>query len=227
MVSTRRTLEALGLGALLAGSLLIAAPAQAQAKTARDCTPRPGVDLAGCNYSNADLLSANFSGSDLRGANLSGADLDAANFTGANLRFANLQGAGVVFDCDTEVCPGLGWLLVVFATSPNFTNADLRGADLQSVVLRGETFDTGPPICVPHLGCVQPSETYPDAILTGVKSGGITGTPTSLPSGWELVDGYLTPIVPPPQITTTSLPTGGVKVPYSATLTASGGNPPY
>jgi uncharacterized protein YjbI with pentapeptide repeats len=30
-----------------------------------------------------------------------------------------------------------------------------------------------------------------DAILTTVVSGGITGTPGSLPTNWELLDGYL------------------------------------
>ena len=74
--------------------------------------------------------------------------------------------------------------------------------------------------------CFQPAEGYPDAILTGVKSGGITGTPTSLPSGWELTDGSLTPIILPPRITTTSLAPGTVKSPYSASLMATGGNPP-
>jgi hypothetical protein len=169
-----------------------------------------------------------FAGSDLRRANLSGANLNATNFTNANLRFANLQGAGIVFDCGGLPCPVPGtFLWWTFDTAPNFTDANLHGADLQAVRLGGDTFDVGPPLCLPHQPCFQPYETYPDAILAGVKSGAITGTPSSLPSGWELVMGYLTPIIPPPQITTASLPPGTVKSPYSASLMATGGNPPY
>ncbi len=225
--SALRAAGMLGLAAILTGSVLVVAPTQAHAKT-RDCTPRPSADLAGCNYANADLSKADFSGSNLRRANLSGANLNAADFTNATLRFANLQGAGIVFDCGGLPCPTPGTFLIwVFDTAPNFTDADLHGANLESVRLHGDTFDEGPPLCLPHQPCFQPYETYPDAILTGVNSGGITGTPTSLPSGWELVDGYLTPIIPPPQITTSSLPTATVKSPYSASLMATGGNPAY
>ena len=225
--SIHRVVGTLGFGVLVAGSLLVLSPTQSQAKT-RDCTPGPGIDLAGCDYSNANLSHMDFAGSDLTRANLSGANLNAANFTNANLRSANLQGAGIVFDCGGLPCPAPGtFLMWTFDTTPNFTDADLHGANLQAVHLHGDTFDVGPPLCLPHQHCFQPYQTYPDAIFTGVKSGAITGTPTTLPSGWELIKGYLTPIIPPPQITTASLPPGTVKSPYSASLTATGGNPPY
>jgi len=202
---------------------------QAQAKT-RDCTPRPGADLAGCDYSNANLLNADFAGSNLTGANLSGANLNATNFTGAKLKGANLQGAGIVLDCITAGCPDVitnpNPITVLWEVSPNFTDANLHGANLEAVRLGGQAF-SGPPFCLPGHPCISTVEEYPDATLAGVKSGGTIGTPASLPSGWELVNGYLAPIVPPPQITTTSLPDGMVKSPYSARLTAVGGNPPY
>ncbi len=226
VMSIQRNAGKVALAVLLAGSLLVLVPVQVQAKT-RDCTPRPGVDLAGCNYSNVNLSSADFAGSNLTRANLSGTNLNAANFTNVNLRFANLQGAGIVFDCETVQCPSHGGLFVVFEVGPDFTDANLHGANLAASRLGGATFNFGPPICFPHQPCIQPTETYTDATLTGVKSGDISGTPASLPSGWELINGYLAPIVPTPQITTTSLPTGTVKSPYSASLTASGGNPPY
>jgi uncharacterized protein YjbI with pentapeptide repeats len=223
--SALRIAGVLTLAAVLAGSVLVLAPGQAQASS-RDCTPRPAADLAGCNYSNANLFNADFAGSNLTGANLSGADLNAANFTNANLRFANLQGAGMVFDCHTISCPAIFNLFdTIFEVNPNFTDADLHGANLEAVRFGTQTFVTGV-LCLPHQPCIDLLETYPGATLTGVKSGGITGTPATL-SDWYLIDGYLTPIILPPQITTTSLPVGTVKSPYSASLTATGGNPPY
>jgi hypothetical protein len=226
LTSARRVTGTLALVALLAGSVMVLAPGRAQAKT-RDCTPSPGANLAGCDYANADLSSADFSGSNLRGANLNGANLNATNFTNANLRFANLQGAGMVFDCNTVPCPaiGNGFLSYLYEVNPNFTNANLHAANLEAARLGGTVFSQQ--LCLPHQPCITTTETYPDAILTGVKSGGITGTPASLPSEWELIDGYLAPIIAPPQITTTSLPAGTVGSPYSTGLTASGGNPPY
>jgi Putative Ig domain/Pentapeptide repeats (8 copies) len=229
--SIRRIAGMIVLAALLAGSVLVLVPAQAQAKT-RDCTPRPAADLAHCDYSNANLYNADFAGSDLAGANLSGANLNAANFGNANLRFADLQGAGIVFDCPTVVggCPivvsGGIPLIVEFEVSPNFADANLHGANLEGVTLGGQSF-AGPPVCLPAHPCLPTEEVYPDAVLFGVRSGAISGTPASLPSGWELIDGFLAPIIPSPQITTTSLPAGTLDSPYSAGLTASGGNPPY
>lgn len=226
--SALRIAGILTVAAAVSGSVVVLAPGRAVAKT-RDCTPRPAANLAGCNYSGADLLSANFAGSDLRGANLSGADLNAADFTNANLRFADLQGAGIALDCDTEQCPGVsGFFTHRFEVGPNFTGANLHGANLAAVTLEGGTFNVGPPICLPP-GCFQPSETYTAATLTGVKSGGVSGPPGSLPSGWELIDGYLT--VPPPALLIARVlnpPTATHGVPYSAFLAiAAGGVPPY
>jgi Pentapeptide repeats (8 copies) len=227
--SARRTAGILTLAALLVGGAMVLAPTQAQAMM-RNCTPGPGLNLAGCNYSNADLSFANFSGSNLTGANLSGADLNGTNFTGADLKRTNLSGAGIVENCTPNSClfdgpffggPGIQF---DFRTSPNFTNAKLKDANLQSVRLGGATVDEGQTCTLTH--CIEVFAFYPDAVLAGVTSGGITGTPASLPGGWELINGYLAPIIPGPQITTTSLPDGTVKSPYSASVAASGGNPP-
>ena len=226
--SARKTAGTLTLAVLLVGGMMVLAPSPVQAKT-RDCTPRPGANLAGCDYSNANLLSADLAGSNLTGANLSGADLNATNFTGANLKFADLQGAGIVLDCELSLCPNVFKYppnpVVFWEVSPNFTDAKLHGANLEGVRLGGQDFTV--PVCAPPGICGTAEEEYPDATLTGVKSGGVIGTPASLPSGWELISGYLAPVIPLLQLTTTSLPEGTVRSPYSASLTASGGNPPY
>jgi hypothetical protein len=221
----------LALAALLTGSVLALAPGEAQARNGY-CVPGPAADLAGCNFSDTDLSFVNLSGSNLRGANLSQTNLDGTNLSGVNLADANLEGAGIVEDCQDVgvVCPSTSsepfGLDVQYQTSPNFTGADLKGADLSGVTF-GEIVITGPPFCVPHQACIPTYTLYPAAILTNVKSGDLVGTPFTLPAGWQIVDGFLTPIIAPPVITTTSLPSGSPNTNYSATLAATGGNPPY
>lgn len=227
MLKFTRRLISIALVVLVTGMGTAAMPTVAMAKPAKSCTPGPGLDLAGCSYVNADLLGDNFSGADLWSANFSGADLNETNFTNADLRRANLTGAGMVFDCDLN-CPNSGDLLdFVFFVNPNFMGADLRHANLSSATLGGTQGETM--VCTGYIQhCISVTITYPDAILTGVKSGGVVGTPSSLPNGWELIDGYLT--VPPPAIQITSpsnLPAATRGVAYSTTLAAVGGNPKY
>jgi hypothetical protein len=229
MLKYSRHLISIALVVLFAGIGIAALPTVALAKPAKDCTPGPGLDLAGCSYVNANLTGDNFSGSDLRKADFSGTDLNETNFTNADLRRANMSGAGMVFDCGLPVaCPNNGdvqnW---VWGVNPNFTGADLRRADLSSATLGGTRGLTI--VCDPAIGsCIFVAVTYPDATLTGVKSGGVLGTPSSLPNGWELIDGYLTVPPSPLQITSPSnLPVATRGVAYSTFLTAAGGNPAY
>jgi len=227
MLKYSRHLISIALVALFTGMGIAALPTVAQAKPAKNCTPGPGLDLSGCNYVNADLMGDNFSGSDLRTANFSDADLNETNFTKADLRHANLSSAGMVFNCDqTGTCPNNGdFINETFFVNPNFTDADLHGANLNSATLGGTVLSET--VCI-LVRCVLITHTYPDAVLTGVKSGAIIGMPTSLPSGWALIDGYLT--VPPPALAITTpqnLPVATHDAPYSAVFSASGGNPPY
>lgn len=223
--SRRRVLIAVV--ALVAGVGFALLPTPAQAKVAKDCTPGPGLNLSGCSYVNTNLTGDSFSGSDLRRANFSGADLNETNFTNADLRHANLSGAGMVFNCDLS-CPNIfNFPEIFFEVNPTFAGADLHGANLSSATLGGAQGETQ--VCTGIIvHCVFVELIYPDSVLTGVKSGGIIGTPTSLPSGWALIDGYLT--VPPPALAITTppnLPVATHDVPYSTQLSASGGNPPY
>ncbi len=61
-------------------------------------------------------------------------------------------------------------------TGVNFTGADLMDANFKNATLTGAAIG---------------SADLSGAVLTNVVSGGITGTPASLPSGWVVVDGYL------------------------------------
>lgn len=71
-----------------------------------------GVDLRGCDFSEADLRGAKLNDADLRDARLAGADLRRATLSGAQLQGADLSHA-------------------------NLSGADLRGADLTSAKVYG------------------------------------------------------------------------------------------
>jgi uncharacterized protein YjbI with pentapeptide repeats len=107
------------------------------------------------------LESATLSGADISGTNLAGADLYAADLTGANV------------------------------TGVNFSDAQLTAVKLKSAASSGANF----------VGANMSEATLTDAEVTNadlssanlsrVTSGGISGSPTGLPSGFELRNGYL------------------------------------
>jgi hypothetical protein len=224
-----RVAGSFGAVTLLSACLFVALPTAAQAGMARNCTPGPGLDLAGCDYSGVDVVGADFSGANLRWANFSNANLNETNFSNADLRHANLSGAGMVFDCGQVPCQTSDLIgdNLTFEVNPNFTDADLHGANMTGAALKGTQEVTNVCFGLP-LHCILVNVIYPDTIFTGVRSGGIIGSPSSLPSGWELIDGYLT-VPPPPLLMTTAsnLPTATQGVPYSTVLTATGGVQPY
>jgi uncharacterized protein YjbI with pentapeptide repeats len=150
-----------------------------------------GADLTGMNFSNADLTGVNFSGADLTGATFSNAVLNRVNFSGATLTGADLTESdssmiGVVSG-DVVGMPSVlpsDWILAggyLVGPYADLQDANLDGVDLSSATLA--TFYT-------YIeGLVPPVQM---TISNGsVISGGITGTPSALPPGWELVNGYL------------------------------------
>ena len=77
-------------------------------------------------------------------------------------------------------------------TNADLTNADLSGANLTGAHLIGTTL-TGATLTNATLtNATLSGATLTDATLTNVKSGGITGDgSTTLPTAWQLIDGYL------------------------------------
>ncbi|HEY2551485.1 MAG TPA: pentapeptide repeat-containing protein [Streptosporangiaceae bacterium] len=97
------------------------------------------------------------------GVDWSGCALDGAQLTGADFTGADLSGAKM------ELTNLTGARL----TDANLTGTDLGGSTMTGADLTGATL-TGGAIA-----------------LFGVVSGGITGTPSSLPTQWELRNGFL------------------------------------
>jgi uncharacterized protein YjbI with pentapeptide repeats len=127
------------------------------------------VDLEGCDLIGMNLAGADLQGANLQGAELSNADLNDANLFGANL--TNVSSGGVK---GIPSALSYNWSLIdgyLIGPGANLVDAGLGNADLASVNLAGANLA--------------------GATLTGVISGGINGTPSSLPFGWTLTGGYL------------------------------------
>ncbi len=138
-----------------------------------DVTPAPtaDVDWSGCNLAGANLAGADLRRANLSAANLSAADMDAAALIDANLTGANLTGASL---SDVNLTEAV--LVNIKLTGANLNDGDLRGADLTGADLAG-------------VSVVRANLTR--ATLVRVRSGGVTGTPTALPTPWVIVAGYL------------------------------------
>jgi len=108
---------------------------------------------------------ANLSNANLAGAAIGPADLQAAELGGANLTGADLAGAN----------------LAQVTGIANLTSANLSDADLVTANLGDDTL-TGADLADADLEF---------ALLSGVTSGQITGTPASRPVNWGLAGGYL------------------------------------
>jgi uncharacterized protein YjbI with pentapeptide repeats len=149
-----------------------------------------GADLAGYDLENAALYFSNLTGVNVRGADLAGADFEADTLTGADLSGADLANATLIYaisgdvtDSATTVLPHHWTLLDGSLMGPY---ADLDHTDLSGLNLAGIDLD---------------SAFLSDADLSGaelahtdlmmVSSGGLTGTPASLPADWFMSDGYL------------------------------------
>jgi len=155
-----------------------------------------GADLSGANLSDANLTGANLSNADLADANLTGADLTGANVGSADLAGVQLAGAlmsglssgGVTgtpasLPANWQLVSRYGYLIGPGAAlaSAYFTGNELTGADLAGALLQGANLT----------GCDLSGTDLSNANLFAIVSGGLTGSPASLPTGWTLDDGYL------------------------------------
>ena len=192
------------------GTLLICAtipPALHVRAASTDCSVRgPGVDLSGCDLTGVDLTGVDLTGADLTSANLTGADLTSAILTNAALAGSTLTGIKLANATLTNVSSGgiiiigipssipLGWQIIggyLIGPSANLSNADLKYARLNEISLVGTTLTNANFSNALFQDVTLTSVDLSTAILTGLSARGITGTPTQLPTNWQLINTYL------------------------------------
>jgi uncharacterized protein YjbI with pentapeptide repeats/outer membrane protein assembly factor BamB len=186
--STANLLDANLASAQLAGLDLAGANFQGDTLTA--------ADLAGANVTGTSFWKANLAGADLAGANAGSAnfmqaDLASTNLTGVNLSTASLIGtqSGEITASHAPAALPQNWEFIdgyLVGPNANLDNADLAGANLSNddfsyVEMNGANL-SGTDLSGAKLGT---------ASLGAVRSGGITGTPASLPFYLTLQDGFI------------------------------------
>ena len=157
-----------------------------------------GIDLHGANLTNASFVGSNLTGADLRDTvgvrDLHQATITGAKIDGADFGYVLTDGltSGGLVGTPAHLMPSAR-LLSGYLVAPlvNLTGAGLADLDLSGMNLNGTNFSgadlSGADLSDTRLG----SSMLGTATLTGVRSGGITLTPASLPGGWKLVNGYL------------------------------------
>ncbi|MBS1848179.1 MAG: pentapeptide repeat-containing protein [Actinobacteria bacterium] len=151
-----------------------------------DCVPSK---IASGNLTNANLVNCNLAGANLAGATLTGANLygvSSGGVTGvpASLppNWALVDGYLIGAHADLAGADLAGADLVgTDPESADLTGADLAGADLSQAYLDFSNL-AGANLDGTRLGT---------AAMYYVASGGVVGTPGTLPANWTVVDGYL------------------------------------
>ena len=179
------------------------------------------TDLTGVNFSGASLFSASFFGSNLSGANLSdtklstaidietslkiggGADFQNANLSNADLSDADLED---IITADIKGLPAAlpdgfrlinGYILgpkVRVPSSPDLSGGDLAGLNLEDISMPNVDFSganlTGTKLAGAGIGWASPTTKDSESLP-------IIGEPASLPTHWELREGYLVDVTSP------------------------------
>ena len=128
----------------------------------KDCWPGPNKDLSSCDMRSSQHQNPyDLENSDLSFVLWMFSQLEYSNFRNANLTNANLSSSQL----------GFSNLSGANLKSAGLTEANLYGVDLSNANLDGTGLQS--------------------ANLKGVSSGGITGEPEILPTGWLLKKGYL------------------------------------
>jgi uncharacterized protein YjbI with pentapeptide repeats len=128
------------------------------------------------------------------------ANLVGANLANAKLRDADLEGANfgaVVAPCIGTICAQYEGLITAVLSNANLSGANLTDANLSVADLAGADL-TGAKVTGAELYDVTAtpprSFVYPWVGVTNladVRSGSIVGVPAELPTGWQLIGGYL------------------------------------
>ena len=164
------------------------------------------TDLQGTYLGEANLTNASFDGANVQDVNFYGADIQGVEFSTSD-DFTGIKSGGVT---GTPAALPTGWNVgdgylmgpgvnlsyidlsnVVFPAA-DLTNADFQGDNLSNDDLTAVTsFDGTNLQNVDFYGADIQGVDFSTNDFTGITSGGVTGTPAALPTGWNVGDGYL------------------------------------
>ena len=178
-----------------------------------------GANLNGTTLTSANLTNANLTGALLPVADLSSANLTGANLTQAVIKASSLSKTVMAGTTLTKVIgrqiTGVpaslpaNWAVVdgsLAGPGADLSNDDLSGADLHNFNLTGTDFDATRLNNANLSHANLSGASFSRAVVTGasldgvslagdnldgIVSGGVTGTPASLPAGWSLRAGFL------------------------------------
>jgi uncharacterized protein YjbI with pentapeptide repeats len=128
------------------------------------------------------------------------ANLVGANLANARLRDADLDGANlgaVTAPCIGTICAQYEGLIIAVLSNANLSDANLTDANLSAADLAGADL-AGAKVTGANLSDIAASTprsfVFPWVGVTNladVRSGSIVGVPADLPTGWQLIGGYL------------------------------------
>ncbi len=149
------------------------------------------VDLSG-----GDLSGCRLASSDLSGANLSNTNWVNIDISGTNLRNANMSGVvsnGTITGGSTALLPTSyvvrsGYL---FGPNVNLSGKTLTGFNMAALVLTNANLSSCNLTNATLTNASIAGVTFASATFTGIISGGVSGTPASLPTNYIINNGYI------------------------------------
>jgi uncharacterized protein YjbI with pentapeptide repeats len=173
-----------------------------------------GAKLSGATLTSANLTSASIPNADLSSANMTGANLTQAVIKATSLNKTVMAGTTLTKVIGRQITgtPAslpANWAVIsgsLVGPGADLSNDNLTGANLSGLDLNGTDFDgsnlTGADLAnstlvgASFVGTVVTGADLDGVNLngdniTGIVSGGVTGTPAGLPAGWSLLDGFL------------------------------------
>ena len=142
---------------------------------------------------------ANLTNVNLKGVKLSGVDLTGTNLTGVSS--GDITGTPIALRTGYKLVGGyiVGWAVNLTGAKLNGANlsgmslgyADFTGSELTNANFEGSDLSFANLMDSKLAGVNLTNAKLTNAKLRGVSSGGISGTPSALPTSWTLVGGYL------------------------------------
>ena len=145
------------------------------------------ADLTGADLTGADMTAAILNGAVLTDANLTGVNLDAAAF-GVPVVLSGVRSGGITGQVD-QLPPR--WRLTggyLIGPGANLTNAVLSQMDLSDTFLDGANLTNAN---LSYATLTGSGADLTGTTLAGVQSGSINSSQLILPTGWQLVVGYI------------------------------------